>query len=318
MLDRRLGQTFIVEPEVPFAEIDSTLRAMGWQQQDRPLSPAPLITGEPEAASWSWQGQKPFIIYTFNPVARLRVLDVATLPPVFRKGVVNALPILKQRDVDHLFFADEPRNRLLGLWAAQETERIDLLLQAERLCRDGDREVAQQAEPVARRLKRISQARLETFAQLQILVRAAPDLIRRFDDPVFVAALKPSLDDCKLLFDERMAEAACVAAGQWYEPGFRLHRISRDAEITVTAAPAGLLRWSNELSEKFPGGYRDIAGWMSPKSLWLTWKIQEPKGSSVRYDGLAWLGDRWVWLPKIYRALAPLCFSGRAAQPQTH
>ena len=314
MLDRRLDQTFIVDPAVPFARIAMALEGLGWKRQSMPRVDASLIAGEPEVARWSWQGAKPFIIYSFNPVARLRVLDVATLPPVFRRAVADALPLLTQKDVDHLFFDDEPRQRLLGLWAAQETERVDLALQSERLASDPDPEVARQALPVARRLYRVGEARMETLAQLQLLVQAAPDLIRRLDDPVFVADLRPDPADCERLFDTSVAGAAHAAATSWYKPGFCLHRITPDAAIKVTAAPAGLLRWSNELSEKFPLGFRDIAGWMAPKSLWLTWTLQEPGGSTVRYDGLAWLGDRWVWLPKVYRALAPLCLGGGTTQ----
>ena len=102
----------------------------------------------------------------------------------------------------------------------------------------------------------------------------------------------------------------------YYQQKPQLHRLSDDARIKVTAVPAGLLRWSNEQSDKFPGAYRDISGWMNPACIWMTWTIKD--GSSMRYDGLAWVEDHWVWLPKIYRILGPLCLSGRLNQNQMH
>ena len=74
----------------------------------------------------------------------------------------------------------------------------------------------------------------------------------------------------------------------------------------MTAAPAGLLRWANELSDRFPGGYREIAPWMNPQPIWLAWACKAADGGAVRYDGLAFLNDHWVWIPKAFRVVAPI------------
>ncbi len=317
MRDSRLPQTLLVAPDVPFTSIKKAFQELGWQQSNLSQT-APLIEGEPETATWTWQGEKPFVIYSYNPVAQLRVLDVATLPPVFRKALCDAVPTLSDKEVDHLFFSDDIKERLLGLWAAQETERIDLITQAERLQSDSDSIIAKQAKAVTKKLRSISEARLQTFASLQMLVQAAPELIRQLDNAEFVASLQPSLSDCKKLFDEHIAQAAFDAMQSLYHPGMRLNTIDPAADIKVTATPAGLLRWSNELSDKFPGAFRDLAGWMNPSSLWLTWTITDPEGSTVRYDGLSWLDNHWVWLPKVYRDLVPLCLSGRISQSKVH
>ncbi len=317
MRDSRLPQTLILDPETRFETLARTMAQLGWQRTAGGTSES-LLPGEPEAASWSWEGHKPFVIYSYNPVVHLRVLDVATLPPVFRRPLADTLPLLTEAQIEQRLFAPEPRGRLLGLWAARETERLDLIQQADRLTTDSYETVAEQAREVAARLRRIHEARLETRAQLQLLTNAAPDLIRRLDDPDFVAGLQPSRSDCEQLFDATLAEAAYSAAAQYYRSGLQLHPIDPRAEIQVWAAPAGLLRWSNEISDKFSGGYRDIAGWMASKRIWLCWRIIDPGGSRVQYDGLAWLGERWVWLPKIHRDLAPLCLSGRAAGVSTH
>ncbi len=306
MRSEYLPQTMILDPDCHFDRIANALEQLGWLRAEVEKTPA-IIKGEPEQAAWTWRGSKPYALYSFNPIAKLRVLDVATLPPSYRNHLIEHLPVLTEQDIEHEFFSDDPKRRLLALWASQETERIDLLSEVQRLERDRDSMVAEVAFKVAEKLGNIQHARIQTMSQLQVLVQAAPELIRRLDEPEFVAGLKPTQADCELMFDASIADQAFEAVQQIWQPQPRVKQISQDADIKVTATPAGLLRWSNELSDKFPGGYRDLAGWMSPKTIWLTWTIQQ--GSTVRYDGLAWAQDHWVWVPKIYRILGPMCLN---------
>ena len=317
MFAHRIGQTLIVDPAFPFAEIEAILAVLGWKQEMTESTSAPLVTDEPEIARWTRNGHKPFIIYTYNPVVSMRVLDVATLPPVFRKTIVEKIPVLDDKAIENLLFAASSRERLLGLWCARETERTDLIAAVSKLKRDPEVVVAGQAEQIALRLEHIAESRLQTMAQLQLLVQAAPTLVRRLVDWEFVRQLQPDIEDCQQLFDSDIAQRVVKLCADVYRQRPHLHAIAADAEILACAAPAGLLRWSNELSDKFPGGYRDIAGWMQPDKLWMTWKVSDPGGSTVRYDGLVWVGERWLWLPKIHRGLAPLCISGEIYAPST-
>ena len=315
MRDINIPQTLIIDPETGFEELAQTMQKLGWQRSGR-IHVAPLILREPENASWTWQGSKPFAIYTYNPIAHLRVLDIATLPPVFRRPLYDKLPVLSEQQISHLFFSDNAKKRLLGLWAAQETERIDLIIQSERLMNDPDEVVSEQARAVTQKLQRINEARTQTLVNLQILIQAAPELIKRLDDSNFVATLKPSRADCEKLFDKHLADIVCKTVDDYYSDNIKLNTIAADAEIKVNASPAGLFRWANELSNKFPGAYRDIAGWMNPSQIWLTWTITS--GTTVRYDGLTWVDSHWVWLPKIYRVLAPYCLNGCVNQAFKH
>jgi len=89
-------------------------------------------------------------------------------------------------------------------------------------------------------------------------------------------------------------------------PGARLDLLE------LTAAPAGLLRSPNELSDRFPRGYRDIAGWMNPSGTWITWAWAGARGASVRFDGLAWVDDHWCWMPKVFLVVQGLLARNRA------
>lgn len=306
---RNLDQVLIVNPKCSFAEIASVMTQMGWQRDSFELAAPSLIANEPEVATWSWMGRKPFVVYSFNPVVKMRVLDVAGVPPALRDGIARQIPVLDHLAIEKLFESDDVRARLLGLWAAQETERVDLLETARKLIQDTEPVLAEQARDVCDRLERINLARKEVLVQMKIIEEATPALIRRLNDPAFIQTLKPSHSDLQKLFDAELLDVAQQAIEKMYsDPGLRIPSTTA-VQIKPVACPAGLLRWPNMLSDKFPGGYRDLAGWMLPNRIWVCWKMESP-GATVSYDGLVWLDDHWCWLPKIFRFLVPYLMSG--------
>ncbi len=315
MDDIQLGQTLLVRPDVPFEKISATLNKLGWQQQQ--AAQTPLLENEPEFSSWSWQGHKPFVIYTFNPVVNMRVLDVATLPPVMRGAIASHLPLLDDEMVASLFSSGSARERLLALWAVKETERLDLIDDSARLQQDPESAVAEQAGEVHARLEQINQARVEMLTNLRIMTEAAPQLIRLLPNSETVAQLKPTGDDLAALFDEDLLPVVSKAVEAIYKKRLRVS-IEHNTEIDVFASPAGLFRWQNMLSEKFPGGYRDIAGWMNPQHIWMGWTLTTPEGGVVRYDGLVWVNGNWRWLPKIFRYLTPYLMDQPRAYAGSH
>ena len=315
MNDIQLGQTLLLKPEVTFAAISAALSKLGWQQQQ--IAQSPLLEGEPEFCSWSWQGHKPFVIYSFNPVVYMRVLDVATLPPVMRGAIATHLPLLDDEMVATLLTSSIAKERLLALWAAQETERLDLLDETAQLQGDPEPSLAQQASEVHAKLERVNQARVEMLTNLQIMTEAAPQLIRQLPNPEAIAQLKPSAADLAELFDENLLPVVNRAVDAIYKKRLRVS-IEHNTEIEVFACPAGLFRWQNMLSEKFPGGYRDIAGWMNPHHIWMGWTLTTPDGGTVRYDGLVWVNGSWRWLPKIFRYLTPYLMEQPEAYEGSH
>jgi hypothetical protein len=263
------------------------------------------VEGEPEAASWWRNGRKPFVIYTFNPVATLRVLDVATVPPIMRAAIASQLPLLDAGKILGLFDSPDPHDRLRALWAARELEYIDFIPQADRLTGDPEPVVADQARETRDRLRKVNDARFEGLANLRVLTEAAPNLIRNLSDPAFAQTLRPTEDELVELFDENLKSILVGAVDALYGARLRMSKVEAGDKIEAFASTAGMLRSPNMLSGKFPLGYRDVAGWMNPRRIWLTWTITAPGGASERYDGLAWLGSRWLWLPKVYRFVAP-------------
>jgi hypothetical protein len=298
-----LDQTLIVAPDVAFAAIAAAVEATGLARTET-ADRAPLIAGEPEFATWSRDGKKPFVIYTLNPVAMLRVLDVATAPPRLRAALASGLPLLSREDVAALIEAADTRTALRGLWAARETQRIDLLPRIQQLARSASGLVAEQAAAVAADLAAMASAQETAMIGLRGIALSAEPVIAQMRDPDYCRGLRPDRDACAALFDAELAGPIAEAAEALFASAPAATPPVGSPE--AMAATAGLLRWPNALSQAFPRGYRVIAGWMTPQRVWLTWLARSATGGATRYDGLAWLGDRWVWLPKPFRIVAPL------------
>lgn len=305
-----LSQTLLLDPDLSFAQIAATLDELGWRRADAGPAAPPLVTGEPELATWTWGGAKPFCVYSFNPIARLRVLDLATVPPPLRAEIAERLPPLDSDELLRRLALAEPRERLLGLWGIQELELLDLTEVVAGLRVDPQPLVAEVAGEVLGRLEEVAASRLGALGSLRLVADAARALIQRLGDPTFTATLRPTAQDCEALFDPNAAALMGAALPEVYRHPPMAAPGERYPQLEITAATAGLLRWPNELADRFPLGYRDIAGWMDPSRVWLTWAWQTgpgvQPGGAVRYDGLAWLEGRWVWIPKPFRALAPL------------
>jgi len=299
-----LDQTLIVAPGTGFAAIEAAVTAAGLGRENAVAAARPLIAGEPELAVFTNAGHKPMAVYTFNPVAQLRVLDVATTPPPLRARIATALDLLGPASVAALLGGPTPRDVLRGLWAARATERIDLIAPIAGLAAHGEPVVAREAARVGAELERIATARHEALVILGVIEQSAAPVIARLHAPDFAATLCPTAADCARLFDADIAPSVARAARDLYAEPIATSAADPNAHTAITATTAGMLRWPNERSRLFPRGYRAIAGWMEPAMVWLTWALRTPSGGAIRYDGLAWVEDHWVWLPKAYRLLA--------------
>jgi hypothetical protein len=151
----------------------------------------------------------------------------------------------------------------------------------------------------------MDQAHRKLLADLKFIAQDAVRVIRNLGNQSFVRELKPQENELSDLFDENLKPFLSPAVDFIYSHKLHLSDLIPGDAIKVFAAPAGLLRRPNKLSDKFPRGYRDLAGWMNPKRVWLCWHIMTQDRGRASYDGLVRLAGRWVWLPKIYRYLTP-------------
>lgn len=127
------SKTIVLEPGCSFAEMNATLTALGWRSAaDTSVAP-PIIPDEPEFASWSradddGDGEVARISYTFNPVVHLRVLVFYGSRAGGRSAEVEkALPTLDIAGLPELLRSAEPRQLLLGVFAARELKAIPVI-----------------------------------------------------------------------------------------------------------------------------------------------------------------------------------------------
>jgi len=301
-----IPQRLIVTPGTPFAEITAVLAGLGFRRAAEAGAGPSLIQDEPEVAAWSLGGLTPYVFYSFNPLVGLRVLDVAVVPPMLRQRIVEALPTLTPAEIrTNLTEPNDLGACVLGLWGAEEQERLDLIPQISALAETASPVIAELAGLVRDKLLRCQEARLEILGGARLIAEAAVPLIETLRDPRAARILVPDLDGCRKIFVDAVADAAAALLlrtppdfgnGYWGDPV---------TAADVTAAPAGLFRWQNELSERFPRGYRMAAGWLHPDRIWVAWRGRGA-GAGTSYDGLVFLGERWCLLPKPYRLLSRL------------
>jgi len=124
----------------------------------------------------------------------------------------------------------------------------------------------------------------------------------------YLQTLKPEDSDYEKVFTGEAVELARKAYTELWNKGFSVqYPTSIQSELCTYVAPAGLLGQENPLSRDFPQGYRAIAGWLNPHRVWVAWCYRNPTSTAgLNYDGLVYIDDHWVWLPKPYRVLAPL------------
>ncbi|KQU77055.1 MULTISPECIES: hypothetical protein [unclassified Rhizobacter] len=295
----------VLDPGCGFEALSRRLASQGWTVSAQ--AQGPLLPGEPEHASFAHAdgGQ---LVYTFNPVCQLRVLDA---PTALDADSLSQLPIVGDELVAAWLGSSDERTLLRGVLAARVLSLLALRprLQAlrthashavQQAATAADAAMARQVEPLARQAAMVSIELIEE--QLQPLLRA---LVSDSQGAV-AATLRPRDDDFDKAFVPGVARAARQAYGALWSQPPRLGSASRESRIVLHLAPAGMLADDNELSRHLPGGYRHIASQLQPQRVWAAWKVIEPgQSAGTSYDGLVWLDDHWAWFPKPYRVLGP-------------
>jgi len=107
----------VLRPELTYAELADRVEARGWAWHSGPALP-PLVAGEPELAAWRHPTAGD-LVYTCNPVAWLRLLDLAAVSdPAERIELLVGLPLLESDDVGPLLRSGSVEDVLLGVYAA--------------------------------------------------------------------------------------------------------------------------------------------------------------------------------------------------------
>jgi len=303
----------ILTPDLRFSDLATRLESLGFRRDPsvRPFTPDTLA-GEPELAAWTLGDEEARVTYTFNPVVSLRVLTPSAVNEQTRAELAAALPCLDVAAVARLLSERDPRKILLGLLATKILAAPALRDQVGALRAHPSRPVSEAARAAWDALPEDTEAAARQTALIlldQLCREAAPVLaaLGGPDSERVLEALRPQPEDFARLFRAEIAEEAQKA----YEPIWRhpprVDAMSVGVTLKVFACPARMLDTDNELSRRFPGGYRALAPWLVPDRIWFVWRYLRPgEAAGVRYDGLVRVNDRWVWLPKPYRVVGEI------------
>jgi hypothetical protein len=153
--------------------------------------------------------------------------------------------------------------------------------------------------------------RAQAMAAIDVLREQLAPLLRSLAadrDGTVARALRPRGDDSAKVFPGLDADAVAAAYREvWNAEPVPPRPHADQTELVCDLSPAGMLGHDNELSARFPGGYRHIAPLLDPHRVWVRWKFVRPgEQAGMAYDGLVWVDDHWAWFPKPYRVLATL------------
>jgi len=303
-----MTSTLVLDPDCRFADLSRRCAEAGWRLTEQATEP--IVPDEPEYAVFERAAER--LVYTFNPVCLLRVIDcVAVADP----AGLTVVPTAGAATVRTWLEDQDERTVLRGVLAACLLG--DPVLAASVASHQGHPRAAI-ADAATRSAASLASAesapgddefhaQAQGLAAIDVLEQQLTPLLRGLAQPTggaLVATLRPQPDDYARAFVPEAVEAAHDAyEAVWATPP-RLGPASRDSRIECYVAPAGMLSYDNSLSRRFPGGYVGIAWLLQPQRVWAAWKSIEPgRDAGMAYDGLVWLDDHWTWFPKPYRVL---------------
>lgn len=296
----------VLDPAFTFDDLDTRLALLGFTRDAsaNPVTPD-AIAGERELAAWTRGVER--LTYTFNPAVSLRVLAAHGLGADASVLLSEQLPALDIPAIGEMLTSTEPRDLLRGLLAARALHAGELALAVAPLqaCPNATVSRAAAATLAALQSQSPASAHEQTLALMQILCRRAIPVLAKLVGPESSAALesmRPRMDDCARVFGADIAERVRGAYEVvWQTPPEIQPLAYGQMTLKVHAATAGLLRDENELSRRFPGGYRALAPYLHADRVWFVWRyIRDGHDAGVRYDGVVMIDDRWVWFPKPY------------------
>lgn len=300
--------SLVLMPGCSFALLRDILQEAGWPLVE--ASSQPILPGEPEQASFA-RSDGSYIVYSFNPVCLLRVIDLPLLPAT---AMLARLPLASGQEVASWLASADERTQLRGILAARQMPHAALLPAVEALDKHPRASIAQAARDAVVLIRRQLQAQqMQAHDHALQAIDILAEQLRPFlmgllrGNATQIESLRPRPGDAAKAFAPEFATAAGdVYAALWASPP-RITSMPSDSSLQLNIAPAGMLAEDNELSWRFPGGYRAIAPLLDPHRVWVAWKyIPRGKDAGMAYDGLVWLDDHWAWYPKPYRALAHL------------
>ncbi|WP_371226010.1 hypothetical protein [Roseovarius sp. 2305UL8-3] len=137
----------------------------------------------------------------------------------------------------------------------------------------------------------------------------AEAFLNQFLDPsadriALTAALKPTEADIRAVYAPELAERLIPMYEGMFTPDAQIGPKQGQTQVLVWHGTTGSLRDGDPVLEDFPGGYGDVRPYLQGNFPIVRFKFVEPGETiGMAFDGLIHVNDRWVFMPKPWRAL---------------
>lgn len=134
-------------------------------------------------------------------------------------------------------------------------------------------------------------------------------LLQRFFDPTedrgaLTLSLKPSPEDVRAVYAEPLASALIDTYQGLFVPGAVIEPKPEHKQLLTTFTTTGRLNAGDPVLGEFPGGYKEVLPYIVSDVPIGRFKFVEPGETlGLAFDGLIYVNERWVFMPKPWRAL---------------
>jgi hypothetical protein len=124
------------------------------------------------------------------------------------------------------------------------------------------------------------------------------------DRVALTASLGPSEAEIRAVYAAPLAYALVAMYNEMFQPGVQIGPKTGQTQVLVWMGTTATLRAGDPVLEDFPGGYGDVRGFLQGDYPIVRFKFVKPGESlGMAFDGLIWINDRYVLMPKPWRAL---------------
>jgi len=137
----------------------------------------------------------------------------------------------------------------------------------------------------------------------------ARTLLMEFFDPnadraALTASLFPSAQEIRMVYNEPLASSMAQAYAAAFKPGIKFGPKSGQTDLLMYYTTTGRLQAGDPVLDKFPGGYKDVLQYFRADVPIVRFKFVKPGETiGMAFDGLVYVNDHWVIMPKPWRAL---------------
>lgn len=117
-------------------------------------------------------------------------------------------------------------------------------------------------------------------------------------------ALVPSHEEVRAVYAEPLATKMIATYDEHLTRSVAIGPKPGQSNLLTWYATTGALKRGSDMLDEFPGGYRDVVGYFNGDHPIVRFKFVEQGATlGMAFDGLIYVGGRWVWMPKPWRSL---------------